>query len=118
MLRRLVDEVDGINHVALVCMALPTRGEERLVGVGRLIRYVKDPTAADVAVTVADQWQGRGVASALIQALLAGRPKGVTQLRTMTAAENVASLAMLAAAGPLTTRMEHGIIEVHVALPS
>lgn len=114
MLRRLVDEVDSINHVALILVALPIHDEERLAGVGRLIHYVNDPTAADIAVTVVDQWQGRGVATALVQALLARRPEGVTQLRTLTAADNIASLAMLATAGPVSTRMEQGVVEVRV----
>jgi GNAT superfamily N-acetyltransferase len=117
MLERLVGDVDGVNHVALICVALPEGGEERPVGVGRLIRYQNDPTAADIAVTVLDDWQGRGVATALIRALLTRRPHGVTQLRTMTAAGNGAALAMLAAAGSLTTRTEHGVVEVSVQLP-
>jgi RimJ/RimL family protein N-acetyltransferase len=116
LLAHLVEDVDGVNHVALVCVALPEGGAERPVGVGRLIRYADDRTAADIAVTVLDEWQGRGVATALTSALLARRPPGVTQLRTVTAADNVASLAMLAAAGPLTTRIEHGAVEVRVHL--
>jgi acetyltransferase len=114
MLRRLVDDVDGTNHVALMCIALPAEGDEHLVGVGRLIRYVNDPSAADIAVTVADTWQGQGVGTVLVQALLARKPEGVTQLRTMTTADNLASLAMLAAVGPMSTRIENGAIEVHV----
>jgi GNAT superfamily N-acetyltransferase len=116
MLQRLVEKVDGIDHVALICVALPEHGEDCIVGVGRLIRYADDPAAADIAVTVADQWQGRGVGTALIESLLDRRPKGVRQLRTITAADNVPALAMLASAGPLTTRMEHGVVEVHTDL--
>jgi RimJ/RimL family protein N-acetyltransferase len=114
MLRRLVDDVDGVDHVALILLALPVGGDETVAGVGRLVRYATDSTAADIAVTVADQWQGRGVGTALVNALLARRPEGVTRLRTMTAADNVASLAMLAAAGPVSTRTEHGVVEVCV----
>lgn len=116
LLRHLVEGVDGVNHVALICVALPEGGEERPVGVGRLIRYRNDRTVADIAVTVLDDWQGRGVATALIQVLLARRPPGVTQLRTVAAADNAAALAMLAAAGSLTTRTEHGVVEVDVDL--
>jgi GNAT superfamily N-acetyltransferase len=118
MLERLVGDVDGVDHVALVCVALPEGGEERPVGVGRLIRYQNDPTAADIAVTVLDDWQGKGVATALIQALLMRKPEGVTHLRTLTAADNGAALAMLAVAGSVTTRTEHGVVEVSVELPT
>jgi RimJ/RimL family protein N-acetyltransferase len=116
LLKHLVDDVDGVNHIALICVALPEVGEERPVGVGRLIRYDTDRTVADIAVTVLDEWQGRGVATALIQVLLGRRPPGVTQLRTVAAANNAAALAMLAAAGSLTTRTERGVVEVDVDL--
>jgi hypothetical protein len=57
MLDVLVDGVDGVDHVALLVLALPSTGHEELVAVGRLIRYARRPDAADVAVTVADGWQ-------------------------------------------------------------
>jgi GNAT superfamily N-acetyltransferase len=116
MLRHLVDDVDDIDHVALLLGALPQGDDERPVGVGRLIRYANDPTAADIAITVVDQWQGRGAGTALVEAVLARRPPGVTHLRTLTAADNVASLAMLKAAGPAPTRTGHGVVEVRVDL--
>ena len=70
MLDHLVDEVDGVDHVALV---LTTDGEDDVplpVGVARMIRYEHEPSAADVGVTVRDEWQGRGVATALLSELV------------------------------------------------
>jgi len=103
LLDRLVDEVDGIDHVAL---ALVVIDEDHLgvpVGVARMIRYEQKPTAADVAVTVLDQWQGRGVATALLDELMRQRPVGVTELVTTVTADNSASLAMLRRLGSTTT---------------
>ncbi|CAA9227260.1 MAG: hypothetical protein AVDCRST_MAG41-971 [uncultured Corynebacteriales bacterium] len=115
MLRSLVDGVDGVNHLALLLTVLPADGPARPVGVGRLVRYAEDPSAADVAVTVADAWQGRGVAGALLTALLARRPAGITRLRTTVAADNRASLAMLARHGTMTTRRDgFGVLTVEV----
>lgn len=57
MVVRLVDTVDGVDHVAVV---LTPAELARPVGVARLIRYPNQPDAADVAVSVADDWQGRG----------------------------------------------------------
>lgn len=108
MLRLLVDGVDGVDHVAVLLTVFPDGGGARQVGVARLVRYPDDPEAADVAVTVADAWQGRGVGRALMDALLARRPRGVVRLRTVVAAENRASLRMLGRVGRLTARHEGG----------
>lgn len=102
MLTHLVDEVDGIDHVALVMMA--EVGDDLVpAGVARCVRYPQEPAAADVAVTVKDDWQGRGVASALLEVLMRERPVGVSHLLTAVAADNPASLAMLRRLGPVRT---------------
>jgi RimJ/RimL family protein N-acetyltransferase len=103
MLDHLVDEVDGIDHVALAFVALDEDNVGTPVGVARMIRYEDRPTAADVAVTVLDEWQGRGVATALLAELVRERPAGVERIVTTVAADNAASLAMLRRLGPTTT---------------
>jgi RimJ/RimL family protein N-acetyltransferase len=118
MLTHLVDEVDGVDHVALVLMA--EVGEDlEPAGVARCVRYPHEPTAADVAVTVKDEWQGQGVASALLRVLMTERPLGVTHLLTEVAADNPASLAMLRRLGPTRTYdTGMGIVDVEVDLDS
>lgn len=119
MIRRLVDGVDGVHHVALVLVVLPPDGEEGPAGVARLVQDPADPAAADIAITVADEWQGRGVGTALVTALMQRRPAGVTQLRTTVYAGNHASLALLAGAGQLSSGQAHlGILDVTVDLPA
>ncbi|HEX2893492.1 MAG TPA: GNAT family N-acetyltransferase [Marmoricola sp.] len=86
--------------MALALVVLDDDGVGTPVGVGRIIRYADWPTAADLAVTVMDEWQGRGVATALLEELLRRRPEGVTQIATTVAADNTASLAMLRRLGP------------------
>ena len=66
MLPVLLDTVDQQSHVALLLYA-----GGRPIGVGRLRRFLADPGAADLAVTVADDWQGRGAGSILAGELLA-----------------------------------------------
>lgn len=95
LLDHLVDEVDGVDHVALVLVAIDQDDQGVPIGVGRLIRYEDRPTAADVAVTILDEWQGRGAATALLAELMRQRPAGVTQLVTTVMSDNAASLAML-----------------------
>jgi GNAT superfamily N-acetyltransferase len=108
LLRLLVEDVDGRDHVAVVLTVLPTDGGARPVGVARLVRDPDRPTTADVAVTVLDAWQGRGVGAALLAAVLARRPGDIATLRTTVAAENRPSLMMLARGGRMTTRREGG----------
>jgi RimJ/RimL family protein N-acetyltransferase len=100
LLDHLVDDVDGIDHVALALVVLDENDVGVPAGVGRIIRYPDQPEAADLAVTVLDEWQGRGVATALVDELLRRRPPGVRQIITTVAADNPASLAMLRRLGP------------------
>jgi hypothetical protein len=41
-------------------------GPDSIIGATRIVRYPDEPTSADVAVTVRDQWCGRGAATALL----------------------------------------------------
>jgi len=61
-------EVDHENHEALV--ALPLLSGE-IVGECRFVRLPDRQDTADLAVTVVDAWQGRGLASALLARLSA-----------------------------------------------
>ena len=104
-LRRLVDTVDDRDHVAL---GLELAESGTPIGLGRFVRDSVVPTSADVAVTVADEWQGKGAGTILIRALAAAAKKrGVRQFTALVLADNLASLAMLRAVGRVT-RCEHG----------
>ncbi len=118
LLDHLVDEVDGVDHVALVIFVLDADNEGVPAGIARCIRYPGRPEVADVAVTVADEWQGRGVATTLLAQLMRQRPQGVTRLETTVVADNAASLAMLRRLGALTvTDVGGGRLDVRVDLP-
>jgi RimJ/RimL family protein N-acetyltransferase len=60
-------DVDHRDHEALV--AVDDQGE--LIGVARYIRLADRPATAEVAVTVADEWHGRGIGTALLTRLMA-----------------------------------------------
>src|ERR1035438_4769908 len=62
----LVDEVDHSDHEAIAAFD-PDTGA--LLGIARYVRSKEDPQAAEVAVTVADDWQRRGLGRALLDRL-------------------------------------------------
>ena len=118
MLDHLVDEVDGVDHVALVLFVFDAEDEGTPAGIARMIRYPHDPTSAAVAVTVVDEFQGRGVASALLDQLLRERPAGVVRIVTEVAGDNPASLAMLRRLGTTTVERDGtNALSVTVDLP-
>ncbi len=118
LLHHLVDEVDGVEHVALVLFVVNDDNEGIPAGIGRVIRYEDDPSAADVAVTVAEEWRGQGVATTLLEELVRQRPVGVTRFATVMAADNPPALKMLQRLGPTTVSdAGDGRIDVVVELP-
>ena len=111
---RYLTEVDHRTHEALVAIDLDS-GDG--IGVARFIRWTNDPTAAEAAVAVVDDWQGRGVGTALAQALMQRRPAAVRRLYTEVGADNLASLALLAKAGRVSSGVAHrGVVDVTVEL--
>lgn len=108
MLPILLDTVDHRDHVALVLFAA---GEP--IGVGRLRRFAADPGVADLAVTIADEWQGRGAGSVLARELLA-RAGDLREIQTVVSMDNQASLRMLARLGELRSDCSGGSCEVVV----
>jgi GNAT superfamily N-acetyltransferase len=116
-LDHLVDAVDQIDHVAVLLLAPADNIDEAPVGVGRMIRYANNRTTADIALAVADDWQDRGVGSALARALVERRPAGVTHLNTVVTADNAASLATLAGLGSVERVLAaNGLYDVTVTL--
>jgi RimJ/RimL family protein N-acetyltransferase len=115
-LTRLTD-LDHSDQEALV--ALTPGGE--LIGVARFFRLVGDSTRAEVAVTIADAWQGRGVGTALLH-LLSERAAelGVRCFVATCLAHNRPMLDLFRELGTAVseTPAGDGIVEVEVELPT
>jgi RimJ/RimL family protein N-acetyltransferase len=112
MLPVLLDTVDQQSHVALVLYV-----DARPIGVGRLRRFPSDPSVADLAVTIADDWHGRGAGTVLAHELLA-RAGGVREIQTVVGQDNPASLRMLARLGRLRSDCVSGSCDVVVRISS
>jgi RimJ/RimL family protein N-acetyltransferase len=95
---RYLTNVDHHDHEALGAVSRDGRG----VGVARYVRDRDDTASAEVAVTVVDEWQGRGLGGKLL-ALLSGRARaaGITRFTAVTAADNTASKTLIVHAGGL-----------------
>jgi GNAT superfamily N-acetyltransferase len=93
---RYLTEVDGRDHVALLAEN-PADPARRLIAVGRFVRLPDDPEAADVAFTVADEWQGRGVGSLLGWHLAhAARNRGIRRFTATMASGNLPAHRLMA----------------------
>jgi RimJ/RimL family protein N-acetyltransferase len=93
---RYLTEVDGLDHVALVA-EYPSAPTRRLIVVGRFVKLQDDPQAAEVAVTVADEWQGRGLGSVLGKHLAhSARNRDIRRFTATMASENVPAHRLMA----------------------
>jgi GNAT superfamily N-acetyltransferase len=73
---RYLTEVDHSDHEALMAV---DRASGRGVGVARYVRDRERPEFAEIAVSVLETWQGRGIGKALL-CHLASRARGGHQL--------------------------------------
>lgn len=87
---RFFTELDGFNHQALGTFELAGYGHEgELVGVARYIRLAEGCEVAEVAITVIDEFQARGLARLLLHHLaLAGLRNGLRRFRFYFLADN------------------------------
>ena len=108
-------EVDHENHEALV--ALPLLSGE-IVGECRFVRLPDRQDTADLAVTVVDAWQGRGLASALLARLSARALEvGIAYFTAEILAENRTVLDMLPWLGNVESEVSGTVVDAHIEIP-
>ncbi len=110
-------EVDHENHEALLAEAV-TDGEP--VGIARYIRLEEESETAEVAVTVVDHWQAKGVATVLLARLAeSARLSGIERFRATCLAENRDVLDVLEGLGPKRAQTAGaGVVVVDIELPA
>jgi RimJ/RimL family protein N-acetyltransferase len=83
---RYLTEIDGHHHEALGAID-PASG--RGVAIGRFVRDLEDPERAEVAITVADDWQGRGLGKIMLSRLVdRAREAGVRKFTALVSTDN------------------------------
>ena len=87
------------------------------VGIARCLRLGK-PGSAELTVAVADDWQGRGVATMLLERVAArARSVGIEQLTAVCLASNLALIRLLSRLGATTVGpLDVGLVDVRIDL--
>jgi RimJ/RimL family protein N-acetyltransferase len=90
---RYSTKIDHHDHEALG--ALDERTGHR-VGVARYVRHADDPHTADIAVTVVDAWQGRGLGTELLTQLAdCAHAEGIQRFTALVADDHAAMARLL-----------------------
>lgn len=113
---RYLTEVDHSDHEALVAIA----GDGSLVGVARYVRSAEEPELAEVAVTIVDDWHGRGVATELLRALVErARAEGIERFVALVLGENRDALDLFKSLSEneVRPRRREGYLELLIELP-
>ena len=111
---RYVTKVDHYDHEAIGALSA---ADGRGVGIARYIRDAEEPQAAEIAVTVVDDWHGRGLATELLRRLSdRARQAGIHRFTALAAAENVAVAGLARKLGASLAGRGPGTAEYEVAL--
>jgi RimJ/RimL family protein N-acetyltransferase len=106
-------EVDHCRHVALVAVDR----EAAIVAVARYNAWSDRPGHAELAIAVVDEWHGRGLGTALTEALLAhARRTHVVALTGSTFSENIPARALLRRFGFRRVAASAGVSEYVLSL--
>ncbi|MEP0844304.1 MAG: GNAT family N-acetyltransferase [Phycisphaerae bacterium] len=110
--------VDYDTEMALVA-TVGEPGAEEIVATGR---YLTDPskTRAEMAFTVRDDWQRRGLGTLIFQRLIEiGKSQGITRFSADVLVENSGMLKIFHRSGlNIETSTESGVVHVEMSLPA
>jgi RimJ/RimL family protein N-acetyltransferase len=107
--------IDHVGHEAYV--AHSPDDETYIIGVARFVRYASAPEDAELAITVADSWHGRGLATALLRVLTERAVAvGVRRFRAEMMADNEAVLSLLRSAGMTDETVSGEVASGHIVL--
>jgi RimJ/RimL family protein N-acetyltransferase len=115
-LLRYLTEIDYVDHFAWVGLDVEkTKG----IGVARYVRMRDDPTAAEAAIVVVDEYQGRGAGTILLQLLgTTALANGITHFVGEALAANQPIRELLEGLGARVYDADVGEVGFEVDLPS
>jgi GNAT superfamily N-acetyltransferase len=114
---RYLTEIDHRDHEAVIALVKQS-GEG--IGVARYVRHPDRPEVAELAVTVIDDWQGRGLGTVLLGLISArAREEGITAFTALILATNQEMIDLLGRLAPVRiVDRETGRVEVEVPIPT
>lgn len=111
-----LSDVDTVDRVAVV--SYPADDPSNLVGVVRYYRSADKPDEAEVALTILDRFQGRGLGSAMFSRCSAvARANGINTFTATVLSENQAMIKFFSNRGAKVTRDLEDATAVLVTLP-
>jgi len=111
---RYLTDIDHHDHEALAAVS---RTDGRGVGIARYVRRAEDPQTAEIAVTVVDEWQGRGLGAELLARLSdRARQEGISRFTALVSAENAAVRGLLRSASADLVRRDSSDLEYEITL--
>jgi GNAT superfamily N-acetyltransferase len=114
---RYLTEIDHHDHEAMIAVDERT-GEG--IGVARYVRDRKRRDMAEVAVTVIDEWQGRGVGTVLLEVICGrAREEEITTFTALILATNQEMLDVFRGVGPVRiVDQGTGTVEIEMPIPT
>lgn len=110
-------EVDFLHHVALV-VELQVGSDRIPAGVGRFVQNQSQPDHSEMAITIIDELQGKGIGRILLFRLIdCARELGVRHLDATVLAQNTRMSRLMRKTGlPLESSLDQGIRTLSLAL--
>ncbi len=109
--------IDHHDHEAIIAVQ---EGTGEGIGVARYVRNPERPETAEVAVTVVDDWQGRGVGTLLLEVIGArALEEGISTFTGLILATNHEMMEVLEGIGPVEiVDREPGTVEIESPIPT
>ena len=112
---RYLTEIDYFDHFAWAALRADGAGEG--IGVARYVRLEAEPTVAEAAITVLDEYQGNGLGTLLLALLAtAARAAGVSHFRAYVLEENAPMRELLEALGARAVHDSPGVLKLGLPL--
>jgi CRP-like cAMP-binding protein len=114
----LMNYLFQVDYVAHFVWVVVDGADGPVVADARFVRDATDPSVAEIAFIVADDYQGRGIGSILMDALIvAAHIGGVRRFTARLLSDNVGMRAILDRYGPQWERDEPGVVTTEFDVP-
>ncbi len=111
-------QIDYRSHFAWVAVALDVVGQP-VIAVARYVRLAPDPSVAEIAFVVGDDYRRQGLASVLLDLLaVVARHNGIERFHARVMTDNVAMRSLLSKAGAKMELDDAGILRTTMEVPA